>query len=410
MSEFIDNSLRRSLKMGACLALASALPLARAQKKYDAGASDTEIVIGMSMPYSGPASSYGIIGKVNEAYFKMINDGGGINGRNIRLISYDDQYNPAKAVEVVRRMVEQDEVLAVYGNLGSAANAGLMRYMNAKKVPHILLGVGAERFSDPEHFPWTMPFMPSYDAEGRLYAENILKTKPDARIAVLYQNDDFGKDLLKGLKAGLGDKAKTMLVSEASFEVSDPTVDSQIIKLQASGANVFVNFATSRFAAQAIRKVWNLGWRPDQQYLTYVSAYVKMTLEPAGLESSKGIMAMAFFKDAVQPRWANDPAAQNFLAFMKKYAPDENVNNAASVYAHCLAETMAHILRQSGDQLTRENVLRQAASLKDFKPGLLLPGLAMNTSSKDYWPFNALQLVQFNGREFEPIGKSIAVR
>lgn len=383
---------------------------ALAQKQYDPGTSDTEIRIGMSMPYSGPVSSYGIIGKVNDAYFKMVNERGGINGRQVRFVSYDDQYNPAKATEVVRRMVEQDEVLAVYGNLGSAANAGLMRYMHAKKVPHILLGVGAERFSDPASFPWTMPFMPSYDAEGRLYAQNILKTKPDARIAVLYQNDDFGKDLLKGLKAGLGDKAKTMIVGEASFEISDPTVDSQIIKLQGSGANVFVNFATARFAAQAIRKVWDIGWRPDQQYLTYVSAYVKMTLEPAGLDKSKGIMAMAFFKDAVQPRWANDPATQEFLAFMKKYAPGEDVTNAASVYGYCVAQTMAHILKQSGDRLTRENVLKQAASLKDFRPGLLLPGLAMNTSPTDYWPFGALQLVQFNGKEFEPIGQSIAVR
>lgn len=381
-----------------------------AQKKYDPGASDTEIRIGMTMPYSGPVSSYGIIGKVNEAYFKMLNDKGGINGRKVKFITYDDQYNPAKATEAVRRLVEQDEVLAVYGNLGSAANAGVARYMNVKKVPHIFLGVGAERFADPQNFPWTMPFMPSYDGEGRLYAQNILKTKPDAKIAVLYQNDDFGKDLLKGLKAGLGDKAKSMIVSEASFEISDPTVDSQVIKLQGSGANVFVNFSTARFAAQAIRKAWDLGWRPEQQYLTYVSAYVKMTLEPAGLEKSNGIMAMAFFKDAVQPRWANDLATQEFLAFMKKYAPGEDVSNAAGVYAYCLAQVMAHVLERSGDHLTRENVMKQATSLKDFKPTMLLPGLAMNTGPRDYWPFSQLQLVKFNGKEFEPLGQSIEVK
>lgn len=394
----------------AALASLCTVSSAWAQKKYDPGASDTEIRIGMTMPYSGPVSSYGIIGKVNEAYFKMLNDKGGINGRKVKFITYDDQYNPAKATEAVRRLVEQDEVLAVYGNLGSAANAGVARYMNVKKVPHIFLGVGAERFADPQNFPWTMPFMPSYDGEGRLYAQNILKTKPDAKIAVLYQNDDFGKDLLKGLKAGLGDKAKSMIVSEASFEISDPTVDSQVIKLQGSGANVFVNFSTARFAAQAIRKAWDLGWRPEQQYLTYVSAYVKMTLEPAGLEKSNGIMAMAFFKDAVQPRWANDPATQEFLAFMKKYAPGEDVSNAAGVYAYCLAQVMAHVLERSGDNLTRENVMKQATSLKDFRPTMLLPGLAMNTGAKDYWPFSQLQLVKFNGKEFEPLGQSIEVK
>lgn len=394
----------------AALASLCTVSSAWAQKKYDPGASDTEIRIGMTMPYSGPVSSYGIIGKVNEAYFKMLNDKGGINGRKVKFITYDDQYNPAKATEAVRRLVEQDEVLAVYGNLGSAANAGVARYMNVKKVPHIFLGVGAERFADPQNFPWTMPFMPSYDGEGRLYAQNILKTKPDAKIAVLYQNDDFGKDLLKGLKAGLGDKAKSMIVSEASFEISDPTVDSQVIKLQGSGANVFVNFSTARFAAQAIRKAWDLGWRPEQQYLTYVSAYVKMTLEPAGLEKSNGIMAMAFFKDAVQPRWANDLATQEFLAFMKKYAPGEDVSNAAGVYAYCLAQVMAHVLERSGDHLTRENVMKQATSLKDFKPTMLLPGLAMNTGPRDYWPFSQLQLVKFNGKEFEPLGQSIEVK
>lgn len=394
----------------AALASLCTVSSAWAQKKYDPGASDTEIRIGMTMPYSGPVSSYGIIGKVNEAYFKMLNDKGGINGRKVKFITYDDQYNPAKATEAVRRLVEQDEVLAVYGNLGSAANAGVARYMNVKKVPHIFLGVGVERFADPQNFPWTMPFMPSYDGEGRLYAQNILKTKPDAKIAVLYQNDDFGKDLLKGLKAGLGDKAKSMIVSEASFEISDPTVDSQVIKLQGSGANVFVNFSTARFAAQAIRKAWDLGWRPEQQYLTYVSAYVKMTLEPAGLEKSNGIMAMAFFKDAVQPRWANDLATQEFLAFMKKYAPGEDVSNAAGVYAYCLAQVMAHVLERSGDNLTRENVMKQATSLKDFRPTMLLPGLAMNTGAKDYWPFSQLQLVKFNGKEFEPLGQSIEVK
>ncbi|PLC04467.1 branched-chain amino acid ABC transporter substrate-binding protein [Variovorax sp. RO1] len=382
---------------------------ALAQKKYDTGASDTEIKLGMAMPYSGPVSSYGIVGKVNEAYFKMVNDKGGINGRKVTLISYDDQYTPPRTTEVVRKLVEQDEVLAVYGNLGSASNAAIQRYMNAKKVPHLFLGVGADRFNDPKTYPWTTPYMPSYEGEGSLYAKNILKTMPNAKIAVLYQNDDFGKDLLKGLKKGLGDKA-SMVVAEASFEVADPTVDSQIIKLQSSGADVFVNFATARFAAQAIRKAWDINWKPKQQYLTYVSAYVKMTLEPAGLEKSKGIMAMAFFKDAAQPRWANDPATQEFLAFMKKYAPNEDVNNAAGVYGYGVAQAMETVLKASGDKLTRENLLKQATTLKNMRTGMLLPGIALNTSATDYFPFNTLQLVQFNGKEFEPMGDSIAVK
>ena len=402
---------RRTLvAMAAAVAATTfALP-AVAQKTYDPGASDTEIKLGMAMPFSGPVSSYGIVGRVAEAYFRMRNDQGGINGRKVTVLSYDDQYSPPKTTEVIRRMVERDEVLAVFGNLGSASNAAVMRYMNTKKVPHLFLGVGAERFNAPETAPWTMPFMPSYDGEGRLYAGNILKTHPNAKIAVLYQNDDFGRDLLKGLKAGLGDKASTMIVGEASFEVSDPTVDSQIITLQSTGADVFVNFATAKFAAQAIRKVWDIGWRPEQQYLTYVSAYVKMTLEPAGLEKSKGIMAMAFFKDAVQPRWADDPATREYLAFMKKYAPDQDVNNAAGVYGYCVAQAMAHVIERSGDNLTRANVLKQATSLKDFRPTMLLPGLAMNTSADDYFPFTRLQLVKFNGREFEPMGQSIAVK
>ena len=397
-----------TLALGAA-ALVCAASTALAQKKYDTGASDTEIKLGMAMPYSGPASSYGIVGKVNEAYFRMVNDKGGINGRKVKLISYDDQYTPPRTTEVVRKLVEQDEVLAVYGNLGSASNAAIMRYMNAKKVPHLLLGVGADRFNDPKGAPWTTPYMPSYEGEGALYAKNILKTLPGARIAVLYQNDDMGKDLLKGLKKGLGDKT-SMVVAEASFEMADPTVDSQIIKLQASGADVFVNFATARFAAQAIRKVYDIGWRPKQQYLTYVSAYVKMTLEPAGLDKSKGIMAMAFFKDAVQPRWAADPATQEFLAFMKKYAADQDIHNAAAVYGYGVAQSMEHVLKAAGDNLTRDNVLKQATSMQGLATGMLLPGITMTTSPTDYWPFNTLQLVQFNGKEFEPMGQSIAVK
>jgi branched-chain amino acid transport system substrate-binding protein len=401
---------RRTAALAFAVALALGPAAARAAKKYDPGASDTEIKLGMAMPFSGPASSYGIIGRVAEAYFKMLNEQGGINGRKVTVLAYDNQYSPPKTAEVTRKLVEQDEVLAIFGNLGSAANAAVVKYMNAKKVPHLFLGVGAERFNDPKGAPWTTPFMPSYDGEGRLYATHILQTKPDAKIAVLYQNDDFGKDLLKGLKAGLGPKASKMIVGEASYEMTDPTVDSQIIQLKATGANVVLHFSTIRFAAQAIRKVWEIGWRPDAQYLTYVSAYVKATLEPAGLEASKGMLAMAFFKDPTQPRWANDPASQEYLAFMKKYLPGEDVTFAAGSYAFCLAQTMAHVLRSAGDDLTRENVLRQATTLKGFAPSMLLPGLTMNTTPTDYFPFSALQLVRFDGKEFAPVGGQIVVK
>ncbi len=383
---------------------------ALAQKKYDVGASDSEVRLGMTMPYSGPGSAYGILGKVNEAYFAMINERGGIQGRKIKLITYDDQYSPPRTAEAVRRLVEQDEVLAVYGNLGSAPNAAIQRYMNTKKVPQILLSVGADRFNDPQGSPWTMPFMPSYIAEGRLYGRNIAQTLPKAKVAVLYQNDDFGKDLLKGLKSALAEKGGASVVAEASYELSDPTVDSQIIRLQASGADVFVNFSSARAAAQAIRKVYDIGWRPTQQYLSYVAAYVKATLEPAGLDKSKGILAMAFFKDPVQPRWAQDPGTKDFLAFMKKYAPQEDVSNAMAVFGYNLAQSMESVLRSAGDDLTRANVMKQATSFKGLALPMLLPGITLNNSATDFFPFSTLQLVQFNGSEFEPVGKTIAVK
>lgn len=384
--------------------------VALAQKKYDVGASDTEIRLGMTMPYSGPGSAYGILGKVNEAYFAMINDRGGIGGRKVNLITYDDQYSPPRTAEAVRRLVEQDEVLAVYGNLGSAPNAAIQRYMNTKKVPQILLSVGADRFNDPQGSPWTMPFMPSYVAEGRLYGRNILQTLPKAKVAVLYQNDDFGKDLLKGLKSALAEKGGATVVAEASYELADPTVDSQIIRLQASGADVFVNFSSARTAAQAIRKVYDIGWRPAQQYLCYAAAYVKATLEPAGLDKSKGILAMAFFKDPVQPRWAQDPATKDFLAFMKKYAPQQDVNNAMAVFGYNLAQAMESVLRSAGDDLTHANVMKKATTFKGVALPMLLPGITLDNSPTDYFPFSTLQLVQFNGTEFEPVGKTISVK
>jgi branched-chain amino acid transport system substrate-binding protein len=388
----------------ACLGLALAASAAQAQKKYDTGASDTEIRIGNAAPYSGPVSAYGAIGRAIDAYFKMVNDRGGINGRKVTFISYDDQYSPPKTIEVTRRLVEQDGVLALSGNVGTGANLAIQRYLNQKKVPHLMISVGTEKFNDPKNFPWTMPFNPSYEAEGRLFAQNILKTKPDAKIAVLYQNDDFGKDLLKGLKKGLGDRAKTMLVAEASYETSDPSVDSQIVQLKSSGATVFVNFSLARTAAQAIRKVYDLGWRPDQQYVTYVSAYVKGIFELAGLEKSTGIMSMAFVKDAAQPRWHNDPDTIEYKAFLKKYMPNEDVANGIAVYGYVNGQALAHVLRKAGDNLTRENLLKQATTLKDVRLKMMMPGLTLNNSATSYFPINALQLVRFNGKELEPVG------
>jgi len=386
------------------LGMAVATGAAHAQKKYDPGASDTEIRIGNASPYSGPVSAYGAIGKAIGAYMQMVNDRGGINGRKVTFITYDDQYSPPKTIEVTRRLVEQDEVLALSGNVGTGPNLAIQKYLNAKKVPHLMISVGTEKFNDPKNFPWTVPFNPSYEAEGRLFAENILRTKPDAKIAVLYQNDDFGKDLVKGLKKGLGSKAASMVVGEASYETSDPSVDSQVVQLKATNANVFVNFSLARAAAQAIRKVYDLGWRPDQQYISYVSAYVKATFEPAGLDKSVGVMSMAFFKDAAQPRWDNDPETREYREFLKKYMPNEDVANGIAVYGYINGQALEHVLKKAGDNLTRENVLKQATTLKDVRLKMMMPGVVLGNTPTDYFPINTLQLVRFNGKELEPVG------
>ena len=393
-----------------CLGLLMAVPAAQAQKKYDTGASDTEIRLGNSFPYSGPASSYGIIGKVFEAYFTMLNERGGINGRKVKVFSYDDQYTAARTVEVTRRLVEQDEVLAIVGTMGTGPNASIQRYLNAKKIPQLFLAAGAARFNDPRTYPWTMGFLPSYEAEGRAFAASILKENPGAKVAVLYQNDDFGKDLLKALKDGLGNKAAAMVVAEASYELADPTVDSQMVKLKASGADVFVNFSSARAASQAIRKAYDLGWRPRQQFLTLSSAYVKMTLEPAGLDKSMGVQSVSWFKDAVQERWTRDPATVEYRAFMRKYAPNEELANAAGVYAYIVAQLTESVLKNAGDNLTRENLLKQSVNLKDVRFGMMLPGVTLNNSTADYNPVSALQLVRFNGSEFEPVGDVVRVK
>ncbi len=386
--------------------LALGVSTAFAQKKYDTGASDTEIKIGNIMPYSGPASAYGTIGKTDAAYFKMINDQGGINGRKINFISLDDGYSPPKTVEMARRLVEQDQVLFIFNSLGTPTNSAIHKYMNAKKVPQLFVATGASKWNDPKHFHWTMGWQPNYQTEGAIYAKHILQTKPDAKIAVLYQNDDYGKDYLHGFEKGLGSKAKSMIVAKASYETSEPTVDSQIVQLQSSGANVFFNITTPKFAAQAIRKAYDIGWHPVQ-YLNNVGASIGSVLTPAGLDKSKGVITMQYLKDSLDPTWKDDPGMKDWYAFMAKYYPDGNVKDGSNVVGYGVAQTLVEVLKQCGDNLTRENVMKQAANLKNFRTEVLLPGISINTSPSDYAPIEAMQLIQFDGQRYEPIGKVI---
>jgi ABC-type branched-subunit amino acid transport system substrate-binding protein len=395
---------RRLVPIAALLAAALTSPAALAQKKYDPGASDTEIKIGNTNPYSGPASAYGTIGKTIAAYFKMLNEHGGINGRKIDFISYDDGYSPPKTVEMARKLVEQDQVLFLFQTLGTPSNSAIHQYMNAKKVPQLFVATGASKWNDPKHFPWTMGWQPNYHTEGEIYAHDILQTKPNAKIGVLYQNDDFGKDLLKGLKDGLGAKAKTMIVKEVSYEVTDPTVDSQIVQLQASGADVFVNITTPKAAAQAIRKVYDIGWKPVH-YLNNVGASVGSVLKPAGFDKSVGVITTLYYKDYTDKQWANDPAMKKFEEFMKKYYPDGNLADGSNMYGYSVARTLEVVLRQAGDNLTRANIMKQAASLKNVTVDTLLPGIKINTSATDFAPIESVQLARFNGQQYELFGK-----
>jgi branched-chain amino acid transport system substrate-binding protein len=385
------------------IAAALAFP-ATAQKKYDPGATDTEIRIGNTNPYSGPASAYGTIAKSIAAYFKMVNDQGGIGGRKVNFISYDDSYSPPKTVEMVRKLVEQDNVLFVFQTLGTPSNTAIHKYMNVKKVPQMHVATGATKWNDPKNFPWTMGWQPNYQSEARAYAQHILKSKPDAKIGVLFQNDDYGKDYLKGFKDGLGDKAKAMIVAEVSYEVTDPTVDSQIVQLQASGANVFFNITTPKFAAQAIRKAYDIGWKPVQ-YLNNVSNSVGSVLTPAGLEKSVGIITSAYLKDATDRRWANDAAIARWREFMKKYYPDGDQADVFNVYGYTVAATLREVLTKCGDNLTRENVMKQAASMKGFRVETMLPGIAITTGSDDFAPIESVQLQRFNGKQWQLFGE-----
>ncbi len=380
---------------------------ALAQKKYDNGASDTEIKIGNIMPYSGPASAYGVIGKTEAAYFNKINAEGGINGRKINFISYDDGYSPPKAVEQARKLVESDEVLLIFNPLGTPSNSAIQKYMNAKKVPQLFVATGATKWDDPKDFPWTMGWQPSYQSEARIYAKFLLKTKPDAKIGVLYQNDDFGKDYIKGLKDGLGAKAASMIVAEESYETSEPTIDNHIVKLKSTGADVFLNITTPKFAAQAIKKMAEMEWKP-LHILTNVSSSVGGVLKPAGFENSQGILSAAYGKDAADPQWDNDPGMKKFYAFLEKYYPDGNKLDASVVYGYGVAQTMVQVLQQCGDDLTRANVMKQAANLKGFAPDTALPGITINTSPTDFAPIKQLQMERFKGEKWELFGDIIS--
>ncbi len=392
-----------------CLSLIGFAMPASAQKKYDTGASDTEIKIGQTMPYSGPASAYGTIGKVQAAYFKQLNEQGGVNGRKINFISLDDGYSPPKTVEMVRRLVEQDEVLLMMGTLGTPSNTAIHKYMNAKKVPHMFLATGASKWNDPQNFPWTIGFNPNYHSEGKLYGQHIIATKPNAKIAVLVQNDDYGKDYFNGFKEGLGAKAASMIVSQASYEVTDPTIDSQIVTLKGSGADTFFNITTPKFAAQAIRKVDEVGWKPTH-YLNQVSASVGSVLKPAGLDKAVGVISMLYVKEGSDVRWDNDPTMKDFKALIKKYAPEVSPDDGNATYGYAVAQMMVQVLKQAGDNLTRENIMKQAANIKDFQLPMVLPGVLANTSPSDFALFQTMQLVKFDGKNWVDFGKPVSVK
>jgi branched-chain amino acid transport system substrate-binding protein len=395
------------LAAAAVAALALTASPGQAQKKYSPGASDTEIKIGQTQPYSGPASAYSAIAKAEKAYFDYLNaEKGGIKGRKINFITLDDGYSPPKTVEMVRRLVEQDEVLLVFQTLGTPSNTAIHKYMNQKKVPQLFVATGATKWGDPKNFPWTMGWQPNYQSESKIYVKYIQENIPNAKIGMLIQNDDYGKDYLQGFQDGLGDKAKSMIVKVATYEVTDPTIDSQIIELKASGANVFINVTTPKFATMAIRKAFDIDWHPTQ-FINNVSTSVGSVLGPAGLDKAKGIITIQYYKDPSDARWHNDADYKEWAAIMKKYNPDANLIDSFNAYGYAAAKTMEQVLIQCGDDLTRENVMRQAANLKDVSIPMLLPGILINTSPTDFYPIEQGQLSKFNGQNWEPFGTVI---
>jgi branched-chain amino acid transport system substrate-binding protein len=400
----LSENLRIAALATAVITLTSGAALA--QKKYDTGATDTEIKIGNIMPYSGPASAYGVIGKTEDAYFKKINAEGGINGRKINFVTYDDGYSPPKAVEQARKLVESDEVLLVFNPLGTPSNSAIQKYLNAKKVPQLFVATGATKWNDPKDFPWTMGWQPSYQSEAHIYAKFLMKEKPDGKVAILYQNDDFGKDYLKGLKDALGAKA-SMIIAEESYETTEPTIDNHIVKLKATGADVFISITTPKFAAQTIKKLAEIDWKP-MHIVSNVSSSVGGVIKPAGFENAQGILSAAYAKDGADPQWDNDPGMKKLFAFLEKYYPDANKLDGSVVFGYGVAQTMVKVLEMCGDNLTRENVMKQAASLKDFTPDTLLPGVKINTSATDFAPIRQLQMMRFKGEKWDLFGDIIS--
>jgi branched-chain amino acid transport system substrate-binding protein len=402
----VDPEEEIMLKRGFLLTLVLAFGLVVTSASAPAQTPAKEIKIGNTNPYSGPASAYGTIGKALGAYFKKVNDEGGINGHRVNYISYDDAYSPPKAVEMVRKLVEQDQVAALFQTLGTPTNTAIHRYVNQQKIPHLFVATGATKWNDPKNFPWTMGWQPNYQTEGQIYAKYIMKEKPNAKIAILYQNDDYGKDYLKGMKDGLGAKAN-MIVAESSYEVSEPTIDSHIVKLKSSGADVFFNIATPKFAAQAIKKMGEIDWKP-LHFLNNVSASIGSVIKPAGFENAQGIISAQYIKDATDPSWKDDPAIKRFDEFLAKYYPEGNRIDVFVMFGYTVAQTMVQTLKQAGDNLTRENVMKEAANLKNLEHDTFLPGVKINTSPTDFAPISSLQLIRLKGEAWDRFGEVLS--
>ena len=389
------------------LSLSAAADTLAESRKYDPGASDTEIRVGQTMPYSGPVSAFAVIGKVQEAYFRMINDRGGVNGRRINLISYDDAATPAKTVEQVRKLVERDEVLFTFQGVGNAPNIAVQRYLNDRHIPQLFAGGRATRFEDPVNFPWTMGFAPNLRTEIRVYVRFILDNHPNARIGLLYQNDESGKEYLAGLKDALGARAPAMLAAEAPYDVTDPTIDTQVVRLKAAGVDVLIDMAAPKFAAQAIRKAAELGWQP-LHLLGVGSSSIDAVLVPAGVGNAKGLISASSFKEASDPSWADDTGMKRWRAFMDAYYPEGDRKSLFTVYGYSAAELLVRVLQQCGDDISRDNIMRQAASLNNVELDLLLPGLAINTSRADYRVIKQFRMMRFTGERWEPFGPIVA--
>ena len=387
----------------AVMAVATIGDASAAEKKYGPGVSDTEIKIGQTVPYSGPASAFSSYGRVMTGYFKMVNEAGGINGRKINLISLDNAFSPPKAIEQTRKLVEDDGVLADVGTVGTTPNVAIQKYLNGAKVPHIFVSAGGRRFADPQNFPWTVPMYPGFEMEGKTFGQYILKHRPAARIAVLYQNDDYGKDFLVGLKAALGDKIK--IVAEVAYEITEPTIDSQIVRLKDSGADTLLYFSTPKFTAQGLRKVKETGWTP-LQFLASPTNSVKTVLEPAGFENAQGIMTTQFTKQAGDPAWADDPEVKEYVEFMKKWVPNDNPGDFVALSGYINVQGIVQAITKCGDDLTRENLLKQATSMKGARLKMMLPGIQLNTTPQDYAPYESLRMAKFEGSSWKLIDES----